>query len=267
MTFKVQPWTLFKASLATFWMQQRTLLIIAVVPVLVLLCGLGIGLLLFFNRPSTWSPIIYFVFIFLMVALPILYASLSIYLSWFRYMFRLEEKPRWFRLDFMRHVRLLWAIVKTLAFCALPLFGAFLGVAVSGLFEPENMTAGRFVTVVLLLALPLAWFAFSITRLGLYLPAVTLDEPVKLRNAFSETKGNFWRMFALAVLIGLLHLLGPILDWALPLDSGSTTVIVANLVGTFLIIWLTFGVNLTSSAELYRAWLVSKMEPQAGVAT
>lgn len=268
MAFKAQPWTLFKASFSTFWMQQRTLLVIIVVPVLVLLGAGGISLLVYFSRPDMWSPLAYLFStfaLFVLLVLIVLYASLSIYLSWYRYMFRLEEKPRWFRLDFVRHVRLFWAMLKVLIFAGLPVLAVFVAGAMGGLFDLENQSPENLGKVLFLLALPMAWFAFAQTRLGLYLPAVALDEPVKLRTAFGETKGNFWRLFAFAILVALLNALNQILDWILPLDSGSTAILAANLVGTVLILWLTFGVSLTSSAELYRSWLISKMEPQAEI--
>jgi hypothetical protein len=267
MAFKVQPWTLFKASFSTFWMQQKTLLVIAVVPVLVLLSAGSIGLLLFLRIPDVSHPTAYTVFILVLVALPVLYTSLSIYLSWYRYMFRLEEKPQWFRLDFMRHVRLFWAILKALIFAGLPVLAVFVAGAVGGLFDSENGPSENLAKMTLWLALPIAWFAFAMTRLGLYLPAVALDEPVKLRTAFGETRGNFWRLFALAFLVALLNVLNQILDWMLPVTSESIAVLAANLVGTLLILWLSFGVSLTSSAELYRAWLVAKMEPQDQLGT
>jgi hypothetical protein len=253
MAFVVQPWALFKASFVTFGSHQKPLLKMAALPILsVVLLGLsyfvaetgmigaGGGLLV------------------ALVVLGLVYTSLSLYISWFRYMFRLEASPAWYRLDFVRHLRVFWAALKQLGFAGLPALVAFVVGAASGVAGGSENEDPDSLIILLIMALPVAWLVFAYTRLGLYLPAIALDEPVTLRKAFGETKGVFWRLFGLALMVSLLSLLSNVIDAGMSGFGASLPVLLIGLVIYALCLWLSLGVSLASSAEVYRAWLASK---------
>lgn len=254
MAFVVQPWVLLKASFVTFGAQQKPLLIMAALPILsVVLLGLS-----YFAAETGMIGAGGFLLVALS-ALAMVYTSVSLYISWFRYMFRLEASPSWYRLDFARHWRVVWAAVKQIGFSGLPALLAFVIGAASGVAGGGENEDPDALMILLIMALPTAWLVFAYTRLALYLPAVALDEPVTLRKAFGETKGVFWRLFLLAFLVNLLNLLSDVVDKAMSGFGESLPVLVIGLVVYALCLWLSLGVSLASSAEVYRAWLISKM--------
>jgi hypothetical protein len=198
-----------------------------------------------------------------LAALAMVYSSVSLYISWFRYMFRLEASPSWYRLDFARHWRVVWAAVKQLRFSGLPALLAFLIGAASGAAGGGENEDPDALMILLIMALPTAWLVFAYTRLGLYLPTIALGEPVTLRQAFGETKGVFWRLFLLAFMVSLLNILSDVVDKAMSGFGESLPVLLIGLVLYALCLWVSPGVSLASSAEVYRAWLVSKMGNEA----
>ena len=193
-----------------------------------------------------------------LVSLAMLYTIISLFISWFRYMFRVETSPRWYRPDFARHWRVVRATLKQLGFAGLPALLAFVIGAASGVAGGGENEDPDSVKILLIMALPVAWMLFAYTRLCLYLPAIALDEPVTLRKAFEETKGVFWRLFSLGFMVFLLSMLADGLDKVILSFGETLPVFLASLIAYALSTWLSLGVSLASSAEVYRAWLVSK---------
>lgn len=198
-----------------------------------------------------------------LASLVMIYTSISLYISWFRYMFRLEASPSWYRLDFALHGRVIWAALKQLGFSMLPLILACLMGIISGAFGDVENGNPDIANILLFTALPLVWFAFAYTRLCLYMPAIALGEPVTLRAAFGETKGVFWRLFWLAFLVSLLNLLSDVAEKVMSAFGESLPALAIGFVLYALCLWLSMGVSLASSAEVYRAWLASKMGNEA----
>jgi hypothetical protein len=193
-----------------------------------------------------------------LMSLVMIYTSISLYISWFRYMFRLEASPSWYRLDFALHGQVVWAAIKQLGFAMLPTFVVCLIGIISGAFGDVENGNPNIPNMLLFTALPIAWLVFAYTRLGLYLPAIALGERVTLRQAFGETKGVFWRLFWLAFLVSLLNMLSDVVEKVMSAFGDTLPVLLVGAVLYALCLWLSLGVSLASSAEVYRAWLVSK---------
>lgn len=260
---RIRPWQIFKASIAIFWEQRLFFARIAAVPSLTVFAAffLYVAYLIF----DETNPAVAFIALGLVALLgaSIVYQLYSFHISWYRYRANLESNAPWIRTDVRRHLKMIWMTCAMVVFASWPL--AIVGCLYLVLDSFQHL---NFIDILQDLFVPLAvlpavaWLIIAALRLALVLPAAALDDAMTLKQSFREMQGNGLRVFGLSLLLQLLVVPGRIVDTAISSDaiSGSTVLMLGSL--NLFFIWVSLAVGVIAYSEVYRVWLVSKLDPQ-----
>jgi hypothetical protein len=264
---RVKPWQIFKASISIFWAQRWFFVRIAAVPTLSVIAAfaLYVAYLIFSDVNGYAGTAALFALVLLIPF--IFYQIISFCISWYRYRANLETRVQWIRTDVRRHFKMLWIMFAMMFFVGGPLFLAFmLHLLTSSLSHILIFDIVHDMTLPLAILPAIGWLIIASARLCLVLPAAALDEPMTLLQSFRETNGNGLRVIALYFLLQLIGIPSRVIDATLSdFDiSLSATLMLAAL--NMVILWVTIAISVIAASEVYRTWLVSKMEPQAAEA-
>jgi hypothetical protein len=176
--------------------------------------------------------------------------SLMVLIAWYRHVFDDADAYPWSHWSLGNIFRTIWAAIKSLTICLLPLLlGVFIWAFAYG--SPSKL-------IFLLASLcgigGIVWFIYASVRLVLYLPAIALGEPVSLREAFAKTKPHvgriFWVLFAGMVVMMLANFALLIVP-ALILAQGGAALVVLTLWAN-IAMWPITGFWLAVNTQIYR---------------